>query len=54
MEYKMNKKLKQNKTSIEAEVSCINPIPNRYNAFAPAIDYVSNDVTIAVNSIMSQ
>ena len=32
----------------------INLTPNRYNALAPAIVYVSNDVTIPFNSVMSQ
>ena len=43
----MIKKIRQNKTWIEADNPYINLIPDRYNALDPAIVYVSNDVTIA-------
>ena len=36
------------------DITCINLTPNQYNALAPAIVYVSNDVTIPVNSMKSQ
>ena len=51
MEYNMIKKIKQNTTWIEADILGINLNPNRYNALAPAIVYVSNDVTIPFNSV---
>ena len=54
MEYKMIKKIRQNTTWIEADILGINLTPNRYNALAPAIVYVSNDVTIPFNSVTSQ
>ena len=54
MEYKIIKKIKQNTTWIEADILGINLTPNRYNALAPAIVYVSNDVTIPFNSVTSQ
>ena len=54
MQYKIIKKKGQNKTWIEADIPCINVNPNRYNALAPAIVYVSNDVTISLNSMTSQ
>ena len=54
MEYKIIKKIRQNKTWIEADIPCINLTPNRYNTLAPAIGYVSNDVTIPFNHMMSQ
>ena len=41
-------------TWIEGDILGINLTPNRYNALTPAIDYVSNDVTIPFNSVMSQ
>ena len=41
-------------TWIEADILGINRTPNRYNALAPAIVYVSNNVTIPFNSVMSQ
>ena len=49
MDYETMKKIRQNKTWIRADIQCINLTPNRYNALAPAIVYVSNDVTIPVN-----
>ena len=54
MEYEMIKKIRQNTTWIEADILGINLTPNRYNALAPAIVYVSNDVTIPFNSVTSQ
>ena len=41
-------------TGIEANIPGINLTPNQYNALAPAIVYVSNDVTIQFNSVTSQ
>ena len=54
MEYKIIKKKRQNTTWIDADILGINLTPNRYNALAPAIVYVSNDVTIPFNSVTSQ
>ena len=54
MEYKMIKKIRQNKMWIEADIPCINLTPNQYNALAQAIVYVTSDVTIPVTSIASQ
>ena len=54
MEYKIIKKIRQNTTWIEADILGINLTPNRYNALAPAIVYVNNDVTIPFNSVTSQ
>ena len=54
MEYKITKKIRQNMTGIEADIPGINLTPNRYNALAPAIVYVSNDVTILFNSVTPQ
>ena len=54
MEYKMIKKIRQNTMWIEADILGINLTPNRYNTLAPAIVYVSNDVTIPFNSVTSQ
>ena len=53
-EYKIIKKIRQNKSRIEADIPSINLTPNRYNALAPAIVYVSNDVTMTMNSMTSQ
>ena len=39
---------------MEADILGINLTPNRHNALAPAIVYVSNDVTIPSNSVTSQ
>ena len=47
MEYKLVKKTGQNRTLIEADILDITLTPNRYNALAPAIVHLSNDVTIA-------
>ena len=41
-------------TGIDADIPCINLTPNRYNALTRAIVYFSNDVTITINSMMSQ
>ena len=58
MEYKIIKKIEQNMTGIEADIPGINLTPNRwgfrYNALAPAIVNVNNDVTIPFNSVTSQ
>ena len=55
MEYKIVKTIRQNKTWIEANIPYINLTPSRYNALVPAISaYVSNDVTIPVDSMTSQ
>ena len=54
MEYEIIKKIRQNTTWIEADILGINLTPNRYNALAPAIVYVSNDVTTPFNSVTSQ
>ena len=54
MEYKIIKKIRQNMTEIEADILGINLTPNQYNALAPAIVYVCNDVTIPFNSVTSQ
>ena len=54
MEYEIIKKIRQNRTWIEADILDINLTPNRYNALAPGIVYVSNDVTILFNSVTSQ
>ena len=54
MEYKIVNKIRQNTTWIEADILGINHTPNRYNALAPAIVYISNDVTIPFNSVTSQ
>ena len=54
MEYKIIKNIRQNMTVIEADILGINLTPNRYNALAPAIVYVSNDVTIPLKSVTSQ
>ena len=44
MEYKIIKKIRQNTTLILADNLGICLTPNWYNALAPAIAYVSNDV----------
>ena len=54
MEYKIIKKIRQNTTRIEVDIVGIKLTPNRHNALAPAIVYVSNDVTIPFNSVTSQ
>ena len=54
MKYKIIKKIRQNMTWIQAVILCINLTPSRYNALAPAIVYVNNDVTIIFNSVTSQ
>ena len=46
IEYKIIKKIRQNTAWIEADILGKNLTPNRCNALAPAIVYVSNDVTI--------
>ena len=46
----MIRKIRQNKSRTEVDIPCINLTPNRYDALAPAIVYVSNVVTIPVNS----
>ena len=54
MEYKIIKKIRQNTAWMEADILAKNLTPNRCNALAPAIVYVSNDVTIPFNSVTSQ
>ena len=54
MEYRIINTIKQNKPWIEAHMPCINFNPNRYNALAQTIVYVSNDVTISCNAVTSQ
>ena len=54
MEYKMIKKIIQNSAWIEADILGKNLTPNRCNALAPSIVYVSNDVTIPFNIVTSQ
>ena len=54
MEYKIIKKIRQNTAWIEADSLGTNLIPNRYNALATAIVYVSDDVPIPFNSLTSQ
>ena len=41
-------------TSIEADILGIHLTPNLYNAPAQAIVNLSNDITIPLNSVMSQ
>ena len=41
-------------TGIEADIPGIHLTLNRYNALAPAIVYVNNDVTIPFDSVTSQ
>ena len=54
MECKIIRKIGQNRTWIVAAIPCVNVTPNRHNAIAQAIVYVSNDVTIPFNSMTSQ
>ena len=54
MEYKIIKKIRQNTAWIEADILGKNITPNRRNALAPAIVYVSNDVTIPIKPVTSQ
>ena len=54
IECKMIKKIRQNKTWLEADIPCVNILPNRYNAFAPAVAYVSNNVVIPDNFMTSK
>ena len=54
MEYKIIKKIRQNTAWIEADILGKNLTPNRCNALAQAIVYVSNDVTIPFNIVTSQ
>ena len=39
---------------IEVDILGINLTPNQYNALAPAIVYVSNDITVPFNTMTSQ
>ena len=50
IEYIIIKKISQNMTGIEADITGIILTTNRYNALAPAIVYVSNDVTNVFHS----
>ena len=54
MEYEIIKKIRQNTAWIEADILGKNLTPNWCNALAPAIVYVSNDVTIPFNAVTSQ
>ena len=54
MEYKIIKKIRQNTMWTKVDILGINLTPNRYNALAPAIVYISNDITIPFNSVTSQ
>ena len=54
MEYKIIKKIRQNTAWIEADILGKNFTPDWCNALAPAIVYVSNDVTIPFNAVTSQ
>ena len=54
MGYNIIKKIGQNMTWIEADILGINLTPICYNALAPAIFYISDDVTITFNSVMLQ
>ena len=54
MEYKIIKKIRQNTTWIEADILGKNLTHNRRNALAPAIVYVSNDVTVPFNAVTPQ
>ena len=54
MEYKIIKKIRQNTAWIEADILGKNLIPNWCSALAPAIVYVSNDVTIPFKAVTSQ
>ena len=54
MEYKIIKKIRQNTAWIEAHILGKYLTPNWCNALAPAIVYVSNDVTIPFNAVTSQ
>ena len=54
MEYKLIEKIRQNTAWIEADILSKNLTPNWCNALAPAIVYVSNDVTIPFNAVTSQ
>ena len=49
----MIKKIRQKTAWIIADILGINLTPNRYNALAPAIVYVSDDVTVPFNSVTS-
>ena len=53
MDYKIIKETGQNKTWIETDTPCKNVTPNPYNALAPAIVCVSNDVGIPFHSMAS-
>ena len=50
----MIKKIRQNTAWIEADILGINLTSYRYNTLAPAIVYVSNDVTTPFNHVTSQ
>ena len=54
MEYKIIKKIRQNTAWIEADILDKHLTPNRCNALAPVIVYVSNDVTIPFKAVTSQ
>ena len=54
MEYKIITKIRQNNAWIWADIPCKNITHNRHNTIIPASVYVSNDVIIPVDSMMSQ
>ena len=54
MEYQIIKKIRQYTAWIESDILGINLTPDRYNALAPAIVYVINDVTIPFIYMTSQ
>ena len=54
MGYKIIKEIRQKTTWIEVDILGINLTPNRQNALAPAIVYVSNEVTVPFKSVTSQ
>ena len=50
----MIKKTRPIKTWIEADFPCKYLTPNWYNALVPVVVYVSNDITISGNFMMSR
>ena len=54
MKCKIVKKIRQNTTWIEVDILGINLTSNRYNALAPVIVYINNDITTPFNSVTSQ
>ena len=54
MEYRIIKKIRPNTKWIKWDILGMNLTPSQYNALAPAIVYVSNDVTIRGVTIATQ